>query len=89
MEKTEKVDLENALSKVLSLRGLNTKIKRVLADLMQNIKEFSNVRYDKYTLMGKLTAKEQRYHTLNKNGAASGTYQREISMLKSSIDRER
>ena len=58
MEKAEKVDLENALRKVLQLKGLNTKIKRVLSDLMQNIQEFSNVRYDKYTLMSKLTAKE-------------------------------
>lgn len=49
MEKAEKIDMETTLRKILQLKGLNPKIKRVLADLMQNIKEFSNVRYDKYT----------------------------------------
>lgn len=70
----------------MQLKGIHTKLKRVLADLMNNIKEYSNVRYDKYTLMGKLTAKEQRYHTMNKSNTG---YLREITMLKASIDRER
>lgn len=89
LEKSEKMDYENILKEISLLNTLNNKIKNALCELLQNIKDLAGLRKEKQSLLNSLTLKEQRYHSLVRSQNQLGAYQREISLLKNGIDRER
>eukprot|EP00347_Sterkiella_histriomuscorum_P015674 403356124 len=90
LDKQHIQDLEQLLRKFIAQKSIDRKLQRVMSDLFDNTRDLIMLRSDKNTLTRSLTAKEQRYHTLNKANISEMTnYQREITMLKGAIERER
>ncbi|CDW87983.1 UNKNOWN [Stylonychia lemnae] len=82
--------LETLIRKLIAIKSLDPKLQRVMSDMFLNLRDIILLKTDKGAQVRGLMQKEQRYHTLNKaNVGGLQTYQREISLLKGSIERER
>ena len=85
-------DLEMLIKRVSGLKSLDQQIGKALTEAAAEAKELSLARSEKAALQVRLQQAEQKLAGLTRDTSlpsTSHTYQRETSLLKASIDRER